>query len=169
VLSSTDCGLNFSKTEYDKTSQELTALVSNSAWAPTTDKDWTREYINLASLVGGDKTRLAFVFTNGNGNNLFIDNIEFFIADNADPVKADAPYSIYSSSSDFNITFNLTDRQDVRVQIFNMVGQVVADQQLTDILNQTYQGNLQLQASGLYIVRIQVGNQFYSTKVIVSH
>ncbi len=169
VLSSTDCGLTFSKAEYDKSGEELSGLISTSSWAPTTDKDWTREYINLTSLTGNDKTRFAFVFTNGNGNNLFLDNIEFFTDDNADPVKVDAPYSIYSSSSEFNITFNLSERQDVRLQIFNMIGQVVVDHQLPDILNQTYEGDLRLQTSGLYIVRMQIGNQFYSTKVLVNH
>jgi hypothetical protein len=100
---------------------------------------------------------------------MFIDNIEFFTDDDPTPITAENPFSIYGSTSEFNITFNLDERQDVRLQLFDLVGRVIADQQLPNILNQTYQSDIRLQASGVYIVRMQIGNQFYASRVMVNH
>jgi hypothetical protein len=45
---------------------------------PTGASDWSRHFINLSEYVGHEDVRIAFVARNGNGNNLYIDNIEFF-------------------------------------------------------------------------------------------
>ncbi len=170
IFTSTDCGVTFNTSVYNKSGTELSSITSSTSWAPQTDSDWSREYVNLTSLVGQNNVRLAFVASNDSGNNIFIDNIEFFTDDKANPVTAQTPYSIYSSSStDFNLTFNLTQRQNVHLLIFNIMGQLITDQQLYDILNQTYQGDLSLQASGVYIVRMEIGGQFYATKVLIAH
>ncbi len=168
ILSSKDCGVTYSVIESDKLGAELSDLTSSSSWKPFAAKDWTRQFVDLSSLAGNSSVRLAFVATNGNGNNMFIDNIEFFTDDDPTPITAENPFSIYGSTSEFNITFNLDERQDVRLQLFDVVGRVIADQQLPNILNQTYQSDIRLQASGVYIVRMQIGNQFYASRVMVN-
>jgi len=169
ILSSKDCGVTYSVIEFDKLGVELSDLTSSSAWTPSIAKDWNRQFVDLSSLTGNSSVRLAFVATNGNGNNMFIDNIEFFTDNDPTPITAENPFSIYGSTREFNITFNLNERQDVRLQLFDVVGRVIADQQLPNILNQTYQSDIRLQASGVYIVRIQIGNQFYASRVMVNH
>lgn len=169
ILSSKDCGVTYSAIEFDKLGVELSDLTSSSPWTPRIAKDWSRQFVDLSSVAGNKSVRLAFVVTNGNGNNMFIDNIEFFTDDDPTPVTAENPFSIYGSTSEFNITFNLEERQDVRLQLFDLVGRVIADQQLPNILNQTYQSDIRIQASGVYIVRMQIGNQFYASRVMVNH
>lgn len=169
ILSSKDCGVTYSVIEFDKLGVELSDLTSSSTWTPSIATDWNRQFVDLSSLAGNSSVRLAFVATNGNGNNMFIDNIEFFTDNDPTPITAENPFSVYGSTSEFNITFNLDERQDVRLQLFDLVGRVIADQQLPNILNQTYQSDVRLQASGVYIVRMQIGNQFYTSRVMVNH
>ncbi len=119
-------------------------------------------------MVGNAKARIAFVVTNANGNNLYLDNIEIFIDDNSTPVAISSLYSVYENyQPNFKITFNLPEQQSVRMQIFNTTGQVALDNVLPDVLNQTYDVDLTGKGSGIYIVRLQIGNQLGIAKVFV--
>ena len=113
--------------------------------------------INLNTLTGNAQTRLAFVATADNGNNMFIDNIEFFISDNMFPVQIEDKVKVYGSGTDVFVTFNLEEKTDAVLRIYNSVGQLVLSNQLTDVLNQTYEITV-AQGSGIYIVQVQAGN-----------
>ena len=72
---STDCGATFPTTLYDKQSQNLaTASLNTNNWSPAAASHWRTESISLANYVG-NTVQLRFVATNGNGNNLYLDNI----------------------------------------------------------------------------------------------
>jgi archaellum component FlaF (FlaF/FlaG flagellin family) len=168
VLASTDCGETFPIVVFDQSSGQLETGISNSAWTPQVDTDWKRQFVDLDTLVGNANARLAFVVTNGNGNNLFIDNVEIFIDDNPAPVAVETLYSVYENyQPNFKITFNLPERQTVRMQIYSTMGQIVLDNQLPDVLNQTYDVDLTGKGPGVYVVRLQIGNQLSTAKVVV--
>ena len=172
VLSSTDCGMNFSSIVLDQTGDQLASTSpSNSSWKPQLTADWKRQYVSLDALIGktgNQQSRLAFVVTNDHGNNLYIDNVEFFLDDNPDPASISSDHLVYYNSdrSDPQITFNLPEKETVRLQIFNTLGQLVSDDELPDILNQTYHFDM-AGKPGVYVVRIQIGNQLSSTKVFI--
>ncbi len=157
VLASTDCGQTYPIVLYDQMGQSLSTATSFSSWLPTENGDWDRESINLNALTNNAQTRLAFVATADNGNNLFIDNIEFFISDNMFPVQIENKVQVYGSGSEVFVTFNLDEKTDAVLRIYNSVGQLVLSNQLTDVLNQTYEINV-AQGSGIYIVQVQAGN-----------
>ncbi len=169
ILSSIDCGITFDKVVVDHSGDQLAVKEVTSSWVPQSDTDWKRLYLNLDSLVGHKDVRLAFVVTNDNGNNLYLDDIEFFIDDDPTPLSISEFYTVYNSPLDFKITFNLPERETVRLQIYNTLGQVVLDNLLPETLNQTYQVDMTNQTSGLYIVRMQIGDQLTGTKVFLSH
>lgn len=169
VLSSKDCGVTFDKILIDLGGDQITTNETTGSWVPEKSSDWNRQYVNLNSLAGQKEARLAFVVTNDNGNNLYLDDIEFFIDDDPNPLSISQPYAIYNSPLDFKITFDLPERETVRLQIYNTLGQVVIDNLLPETLNQTYQVDMTNQTSGLYIVRMQIGNQITGTKVFLSH
>ncbi len=168
VLSSTDGGLTFTETQFDREGNTFSSGMSNAAWTPEVDQDWTREYVNLNDLVGEQMARLAFVVTNDNGNNLYLDEIEFFNDDNPTPPSTESLFSVYNSgSNEIKITFNLSEKELVRLQVFNMIGQVVLDNQLPETLNQTYTLDMSIQQAGIYIVRIHTNDQVQATKVFL--
>ena len=169
ILSSKDCGITFDKVLVDQSSVNFAVKESADPWVPESDLDWKQQFLDLDSLLGSKEGRIAFVVTNDNGNNLYIDDIEFFTDDDPNPLTISSLYTIYNRPLDFKITFNLPEREDVRLQIYNAMGQIVVDNQLPETLNQTYDVDLTGQASGVYIVRMQIGNQLTATKVFIGH
>jgi hypothetical protein len=170
ILSSGDCGVTFQNVLFNQTGDQFSATNSESLWIPRDSSDWSRKYVNLDALVGTGKVRLAFVVTNGHGNNLYLDNIEIFIDDNQNPVSVSPLYSVYNNyQTIFKITFNLPEKELVRLQIYNTLGQVVVDNLLPETLNQTYDVDLSGQQAGIYVVRLQIGSHLRTAKVFVPH
>lgn len=169
ILASADCGITYDKVLFDETGTSLS--VSNDAVnsTPTKAEDWKRNYVNLTAFAGQSNVRLAFVFTNDNGNNIYIDNIEFFVSDDPTPNSVANPFVVYDSDpitpNDFYITFNLAERESVQYELMDTMGRQVVAQQLTDVLNQTYQVNAEHTSTGVYFLRLQIGGNYYSAKV----
>lgn len=169
IFSSTDGGSIFTETQFDQTGNQFSSGSSTTAWAPTVDQHWQRQFINLNDLVGEQNVRLAFVVTNDNGNNIYLDDIELFNDDNPIPPQAESEYSVYTTSStEIKVTFNLPEKETSRIQIYNTMGQVVLDNLLPDNLNQTYTFDMVNLRAGIYIVRIQAANKIEATKVFIS-
>ena len=171
VYSSTDCEVNFDKLLFSTSGAGLSNTNSTTSWTPTNDAYWTTQFINLDLLAGKQNVRLAFVVTNQNGNNLYIDNIEFYVDDNSSPVSVgDSNYSVYGGvNSPVNVTFNLPENQTVRIQMYDLMGRIVSDNYYENTLNQTYQINSANSSPGLYIVRVQTQSpvSLSSKKVVI--
>ena len=172
VLVSEDCGLTYDHMIYEKTGQDLANETSVVEWTPANQDDWVSNYISINDFAGKDNIRVAFVTQNGNGNNLFLDNIEFFIEDNPNPPRPEELIYVRNSDTDpykFFVTFNLPEKQDARLLVYNTMGQVLIDSQLTDALNQTYAVDLYGQSSGVYIARLLTASQNSTAKLFVGH
>lgn len=172
ILASRDCGATFDEVLYDKSGRSLSGVIDAGSWIPTESTHWKREYVDLASLLGEEQARLAFVFTNGNGNNAYLDNIEFFLSNDPSPVSTEDLYAVYGNNSespdDFYITFNLKSQQAVNYKLIDITGKELTSGDLEDVLNQTYRIVCTDFKSGMYIVRLMIGNKFYSEKVYLS-
>ena len=173
ILASDDCGLTYPTLLFDKAGSEFSVANSNSSWSPSSNNDWKGEYVSLNTLAGKTGVRLAFVVTNQHGNNIYLDNLEIFAGEDSQPPVTSLPYQLYystrNSQSDLALTFNLPKRTDVRLQIFSIMGQIVADNLLTETLNQTYYYDLSGQSVGLYMFRLQIDDQVTTTKVYIGH
>jgi len=168
VYSSSDCGVTLDSLLFNSGGELLSNTNSNTAWIPSQDSQWTNNYINLNHVAGKENIRLAFVATNGNGNNLYIDNIEFFMDDVQPHPATKSLYSVYGGAgSPVKVTFNLPDRELVRMQVYDMLGHVVSDNLLPDTLNQTYTIDFPQESRGLYVVRVQTANSIGATKVLM--
>lgn len=164
VMSSSDCGQTYNEiTDFPRVS-------GTNASIPQNESQWQRAYVNLSTDAGLPHVRVALVFDNDHGNNIYVDNLEFFTAANTDPLQISKPYVIYNSppfeNSDFKITFNLDKKQTVDVLVVDMMGRSVFHTTTYDVLNQTFPIELETTA-GVYIVRLGIGNKFYSTRVFL--
>ena len=168
VFSSSDCGVTYDSLLFNASGEALSNTNSNTAWVPSQDSQWTKNYINLNKVAGKENIRLAFVATNGNGNNLYIDNIEFFMDDLQSRNTVEGLYSVYGGGGNpVQVTFNLPERELVRMQVYDMLGHVVSDNLLPDTLNQTYTVDYPQASRGLYVVRIQTSTSISATKVLM--
>jgi hypothetical protein len=162
ILASTDCGDSYSGSYFNLNESDLQGneLSSNGE----------RKYLSVSSLAGLSNVRIAFVATNASGNNIYVDNIEFFITDNPNPIDPeDELYAVYwNESNGVDITFNLPQRQKVGVALVDMMGREIERGIYQNILNQTISMPFQSTSTGLYIIRLQIGSKYYATKVYLS-
>ena len=167
VLSSSDCGVTFPTILFDQAGDSFSTSTTG---VPSVTTDWKNQFLYLDELIGEQNVRIAFIVTNDNGNNLYLDNIEFFIDDDPSPVKINSLYKVYpaENSSSFNITFNLTDKENVQLQVYNLMGQIIVDNHLPETLNQTYTIDFRGQASGIYIVRVMTNSEVGATKIFLT-
>lgn len=171
LLASTNCGVSYDSTLLDVALSDLATASATSSWAPESDDDWSRHYVNLSNLAGQASVRLAFIVSNANGNNAYIDNIEFFTSDDSDPTAVEDPFLIYgttpSDDNDFIITFNLSERSNVTYDVLDITGRTLAHADITDVLNQTYVIDAGHVATGVYIVRLAISGKYYAQKVML--
>ncbi len=168
VLYSEDCGVTFQSILFSQSGSTLSTAQATTSWSPAQENDWRRNYIDLTNLTGKSNLRFAFVATAENGNNQYLDNIEFFIDDNSNPLVIKDQYSVYGSLEDFRATFNLNERQPVDLRIYNMMGQLILHNTLPETLNQTYYFDIGYQATGIYIVKVQFGDTVSATRIFLS-
>lgn len=170
VMVSEDCGLTYDEMIFEKSGADLSNKDFESEWTPGSETDWRTEYVSINDYAGKDNVRFAFVVTNDNGNNVYLDNVEFFMEDNPEPPKTQELFSVYNSETnpyEFLITFNLPEKQDARLVVYNSVGQMLIDSELPATLNQTYTVNLYGQSAGIYVARLLTPSLTSSSKLFV--
>jgi hypothetical protein len=171
VLGAIGCGNPFNLVLYDN-SNNLSNTNSTVSWAPAEASDWVKDYVNLTSLAGQKDVRLAWVVTNGNGNNLYLDNIEFFASEENNPPQISELFRIYGNGDlpgDFAITFNLAEQQTVIVDVFDTMGRTLVSDTRHYVLNQTFPITLEGANAGVYIVRVRTATQTKVRKIYVGN
>ena len=171
VLLSTNCGISYDEIIYDKNSEDLAITESANKWIPLNDEDWKREFISLTEILqlGEDEQvnnfRIAFVFQNGTGNDLYLDDIEVLTIDDPDYQDFTNKVTLYPNpvtSQSFKVAFNLELKEDLRIQLIDISGRLLLDKSYPETLNQVYRFETPSQ-SGFYFMKI-IGQSFIETK-----
>ncbi|MGD1893845.1 MAG: choice-of-anchor J domain-containing protein [Cyclobacteriaceae bacterium] len=157
ILVSTDCG-----TTYELVSQlegvTLSAgLTSDSEWVPQQASDWHQVFVDLSRFAGEPDVRVAFESVNGYGNNIYVDDVEFFLSNDEAPVQTNEnSYKLFPNPTPdvLNAVFNLRSRETIQAAIYNTQGQVVWENTFPNTLNQTFDIDLAVFPSGVYIFRV---------------
>ncbi|MBL0743767.1 T9SS-dependent choice-of-anchor J family protein [Chryseolinea lacunae] len=171
VLASKDCGNSFSDTLYVSSGTVLASgRTSTNSWRPAAAADWTNHNLVLSTLAGLTDVRIAFVATNANGNNIYLDNVEFFETETH--VASADPFSVYpnpAKGGDANITFNIVDKGPVELEVVDSMGKTLLSENLSGILNQTFALSLATAADGVYVIRVKTSSETHFKKLIVIH
>ncbi len=168
IFLSITCGDDFQFLVYDKSSSELNLDVENGDFIPGPN-DWIQEFVDLSEYTLWDEIRIAWVFTNGNGNNLYLDDIEF--VNNANPNYLDfiGDLTVFPNPAigqSFNITLDLARKENVTISVVDMTGKVVFERDYPNALNQTL-NLITPNQSGFYIVRVIGPNVNESRRVFI--
>jgi len=170
VLVSDDCGRTFETIVYDKRGSELAVTSSATEWSPQNSNDWVNEFIDLSRFAGSSDVLVAFVFTNANGNNIYIDNIDFFVSSDRGLTNlGEETIRVFPNPSpeEFNVTFNLEEKESVTINLVDMMGKQINHTSLDNILNQTIVFDATHLRNGLYLIQF-IGESFKtSDRVIV--
>ncbi len=170
IMVSTNCGASFDNIIFSKSGSSLATTATNEDWIPVNPGDWADEFVDLTFYAGEPEVRIAFVFENQFGNNLYLDDIEFYLTNNLDfPIPALNSVIMFpnpSTESFVNLTFNLAQKADINVVITSSQGKLVYEKLLTNTLNQTYSLEFPQLSDGLYFMKI-VGGGVDQTKKLL--
>lgn len=158
----TDCGLSY---------QSLTTFTLKNisgSFFPMELTDWESNSISLAPLIGNSQVRIAFLSPTKKDANLYLDNIELYAGQVSPKLPLEETVAIYAADpAGINLTFNVEEKQHVVVSVFDTMGKTVLHGVEPEILNQTYTYPLRNLQTGIYIVRIQADNDYYTQKVFI--
>lgn len=160
IAGSIDCGRTFPYLLYEKSGEALSIKSSTERWRPSGPEDWLEEYVDLSVLAGHPEARIAFIWTNGNGNIAYIDDIEFFASNAVDPVvRGKDDFVVYPNpinGRDVNLALRLAERQDIVVSVYDALGRRSLDLKFENALNQTIHAPLSSQLpAGIYIISLK--------------
>src|SRR6185436_10290299 len=96
----------FSEVLFSNSALNLSDNTSSSSWMPSSADHWTKKYFNLDALAGKQNVLVAIKATNNDGNNLYLDNIEFFENDDPTPPVISEPFLVYTIAGQTYLTFN---------------------------------------------------------------
>lgn len=172
ILISTDCGAMYQPLAY---SLPDSFKPSASNWVPANESDWAvGQYISLEEFAGEENVRIAFVVKNASGNNVYLDNIEFFVNNDPREITVEDNYTIYGYTSDringreLKIGFNLETRQDVRIEVSDLTGRVVGTGDYKNVLNQVFDLPVNdYMKAGLYLVRFRIDGKQYASRIVL--
>ncbi|MEQ6121249.1 choice-of-anchor J domain-containing protein [Reichenbachiella sp. MALMAid0571] len=170
VLISLNCGRSYDHVVYDKKGADLAVVQQSEEWIPDGANDWKTETIDLSEYAGWNQVRVAFVIDNQNGNNLYLDDIEFFTTSEPNLLDIeDEKVRIYPSpaKSTINLKFDLKTKSDLEVQILDLMGKVVNEMEYPNTLNQTYQINNLNVDNGIYLIHVSGSGIDFSRRVLI--
>lgn len=165
VKISTDCGVTYEnlRTRGGEELATTNTLVEN--FVPSTKDDWQNVDIDLNQYLGESAVRFAFVSTNDNGNNIFLDDIQLYVTGH-DDIVANTMYPNPSIGKPVNLTFDLDRKETITVLVYDRAGNLVLEDQKPNTLNQTYTLDLRDKAEGFFIVKV-IGESFSFTKRLI--
>ncbi|WP_179213339.1 T9SS-dependent choice-of-anchor J family protein [Ekhidna lutea] len=168
VLLSTDCGENYSTTLLDAFTDSLAVTTSSTRWVPSSDSDWKEYKLDLShSFFFDDNIRIAFVFTPGGGNDLYIDDIS--IRENEVPNYEEVFRAFPNPAiNSFNVGFNLSEKEAVTVRLLDMSGRIIFEEVVGNAFNQVIEYEAPSQ-KGLYFLNVIGKNFNTSQKLFISN
>ncbi len=176
VFSSVDCG-NIWTSRFARTGATLANVtpVSTTPYVPTPSQ-FTTYTVNINGVSGSSNVRFKWEFfadVNGQGNNLYIDDINLHDAAlDINSVESQLGLTIYPnpSSGNVSIDFNLNEKHSITVTVTDLLGRTIES-----IPTKQYAaGEIKLiiaektsYQQGVYLVNINMDGEIISKKIII--
>ena len=165
VIITTDCGANYT-TVYKKSGIDLT--TSNSGYVSSSfipnSSEWRNEFVDLNGYTGSPSVLIAFKFTGGASNNLFIDNVNVASGTVGIPAIKTPAFSVFPNPAKTSVSINMYDSAQKKIGIYNCIGEIV--EEITDVKN-TNTISLEKYSKGIYFIKINSGDSVQVSKLIV--
>ncbi|MEP7263524.1 MAG: T9SS type A sorting domain-containing protein, partial [Bacteroidota bacterium] len=171
VSATNNCGQGWMM-RYNKSGAGLeTAPLSTSLFVPTA-LQWRNETVNLLSnaISGKPAIRLKFEFTNDQGNNIYIDNINITGNTNTiDVLDGVSEFNLFPNPSqgDFHVYFKLEKKLSILYSVKDITGrEIISERKEFEAGNQEVIIASKL-VPGIYIFTLATTNSQYAQKLIV--
>jgi hypothetical protein len=173
VLIAEDCDGYFNKVLETYNSNDLSVTNSEEFWEPQSRNDWKEHSVDLSTYVGQRDLRVAFKVVNDYGNNLYLDDIEFYTtAEEKRVSSAQNSYTLYpnpATDGQFQLAFNTSERQTVMIYIYDQLGKEILVKEFPNTLNQTYYFDLKGKSPGVYYIHARGKDFIRSKKLLLTY
>lgn len=173
ILSSTDCGKTWGlRRNYSETGM-ATVAAQNSAFTPTSQGQWRLDNINLSLFAGYNNVQFKFKFEAGEGNNIFIDDINMNPTTNLSELdELNNNFNIFPNPADNEaiIYFTTETLAQVKVKLIDVLGKEVYAEQLNNLNSGNHNiaiDKSKLNAAGIYFVQLSVNDLVISKKFVL--
>jgi hypothetical protein len=169
IWGSSNCGLTFDELLYDKSGSELSVIDSNQEWFPDSPEDWRTETLNLSQYAGETDLNIAFVIINQNGNNIFLDNIEFFDVATPPIYEISRAMAVFPNPARgrLQVMFDFNVKEEIELRLVSFSGDIVLSKRFPNTLNQVYAIDDLKLPDGMYIIQAVGRHTNLSSKVII--
>lgn len=175
VLVSSDCGVTWTSVWAKSGSTLATAPDNTNAFTPTAAQ-WRAECINLNAYAGQSKVFVMFRATTGYGNNIYVDDINLSNATCTIGINEESTannLNLYPNPANslVNVSFNLADKSEVTVNVYNTLGELVYTENKGEMAPgaQLVAVNTENFSNGMYMVELVAGDTKTVSRMNVSH
>ena len=169
VLISADCGKTYTSI-YKKWGSTLNTRSSatRDAFTPAVN-EWRKEEINIRQFIPSGNILVAFLNSNGNGNDVYIDDVNIRTV-TVNPNLKEAGFLVSPNPTDgaISVQFYPHPSKLRAVYIYNVAGQKVDERLITNgvVSTNVYDFDLKNSPAGLYIVKVVMEDQILTKKFI---
>ena len=172
VSLSLDCGQSWIL-RYVKIGNKLSTIgVKNIEFYPASLQQWREEVVGLSSYYDKKSVYFKFKFTSGNGNNIYIDDINLNGPSGISETEANLNFSIFPNPADgsASLNFYIAKKQNVTLKIYDVLGKeagIITKNETLEAGDHNYiiQRDERLR-SGIYIARLTAGHQDFYKKIV---
>ena len=171
---SKDCGVSFSPRK-TISNNGLGSQTASTEWAPSTDEDWVQVHVtNVTSSYFVSNLQVKFQFTSNAGNNLYIDDINFYEGDPSSlglsEVDGLNEIELFPNPADeaLNVRFEAAHDGLVKLNVVDLTGKLIK----TINVQATAGANLVIvdatdMASGMYMMQVNANNTQKTMQFVV--
>lgn len=171
VLISTDCGESFVSL-YNKSGSDLaTVNATTELFAPSSTNDWKNETIVLNDYIGARNAIIAFRHTKGEGNNIYLDNINVFqFGVSVNTISPTRTLQLLPNPARELVRINLEQwmqQEPSTLTLYNMLGNIVQQHSLPHAAYTSL--SLAGLPDGLYSIMVHNSRQKATAKLVIAH
>lgn len=142
---------------------QISSQIFSSSYKPTTQAEWVTVHMtNITNTYWVDNFRYKFAFEAGDGNNIYLDNINIYAGAPSDNLVADleessvfSDFTLYPNPADEELTvqFSLPNAQNLQIVLMDISGKVLRTHsiQANEGLNQVFLATDEF-SSGMYFL-----------------
>jgi hypothetical protein len=169
VLISTDCGQTYTSVYKKWGSSLITRSAATRVAFTPAPSEWRQERINISSFISKGDVIVAFLNTNGNENDIFLDDINIStIIVNPNLKEAGFLVTPNPTDGDVSVQFYPHPAGLKGIYIYNSAGTLVMERNIGTggVTTNVYDFNLKNYASGLYIVKAVFSDHVLTKKIV---
>ena len=174
MFSAQNAGGSFKGTPISGTGSQVvfTNYITHSAAINSTAATWTFQWIAPAAGTGDVNLYGAFAVTKANTTKQVI-TVKEKVNTGINEIAKEIALSSYVNNNEksLNVAFNLKQQAHVKLTLVNYNGQVCEELHSGNLTSgaQQYSASTQHLKAGVYFIKVQVGNQSYFQKVLITN